>query len=81
MWSSGPGASVIYFLALAPSRKAALPTSEHGLIHLRPQPSMKVEPWLMPWHEGLRLDFKKAFLLKRWDGGIREGGVKVKVTC
>lgn len=81
VWSPGPGASVICLLALAPSRKAALPTSQRGLIHLRPQPSTKVEPWLMPWHEDLRLDFKKAFLLKRWDGGIREGGVTVKVTC
>lgn len=66
---------------LSPSRKAALPTRQRGLIHLSPQTSTKVEPWLMLWHEGWRLDFKKTFLLKRWGGGIRAGGVKIKVPC
>ena len=32
----------------------------------------------MPWHEGLRLGFKKDFLLGGWNGGMREGRVKMK---
>lgn len=28
-----------------------------------------------------RLDFKKDFLLKRWDGGMRGWGVEIKDIC
>lgn len=35
----------------------------------------------MSWSEGLRLDFKKDFLLKRWDGGMVGwgGGLKLRI--
>ena len=48
LWSPGPGASVISFLASSPSRKAAPLTNLCSLIQFGPRTPTKVEPWLKP---------------------------------